>query len=55
MGEVRISDISPIANLTKLKLLGLSDANIPDISILKNLVNLETFMAMIVRLKIFLC
>ena len=45
MGEERISDISPIANLTKLKLLGLSDANIPDISILKNLVNLEIFMA----------
>ena len=44
-GEERISDISAIANLTKLKLLGLSDANIPDISILKNLVNLETFMA----------
>ena len=45
IGEERISDISAIANLTKLKLLGLSDANIPDISILKNLVNLETFMA----------
>ena len=45
MGEERISDISSIANLTKLKLLGLSDANIPDISILKNLVNLEIFMA----------
>ena len=45
IGEERISDISAIANLTKLKLLGLSDANIPDISVLKNLVNLETFMA----------
>ena len=45
IGEERISDISAIANLTKLKLLGLSDANIPDISVLRNLVNLETFMA----------
>ena len=45
IGEERISDISAIANLTKLKLLGLSDANIPDISVLKNLVNLEIFMA----------
>ena len=45
IGEERISDISAITNLTKLKLLGLSDANIPDISVLKNLVNLETFMA----------
>ena len=45
IGEERISDISAIANLTKLKLLGLSDANISDISVLKNLVNLETFMA----------
>ena len=45
IGEERINDISAIANLTKLKLLGLSDANIPDISVLRNLVNLETFMA----------